>query len=722
MHPSLTRQWLTLLTALLLVAAAVMLASCAQPTPTPTPTPAPPTPTPVPTEEKPPSPAEAAVCPFLNIWAASGHADAASLSFTYWDKADPREIPADCAKCHSTLGFLDFLGVDGSEAWKVDKAAPVGTVIFCEACHNPVTARLTSVVFPSGAEVKGLGDEARCMQCHQGRASTVAVDNAIAKAGVAEDAVSADLAFINIHYYAAAATQFGTLAKGGYQYAGKSYDARFAHVEGFQTCANCHDPHSLQINVEACTLCHPGVASVEDFKKVRTEGSTKDYDGDGDVKEGIYYEIEGLQAMLFRAIQAYAKEVSKTAIAYNPAAYPYFFVDANGNGQADPDESNFGNRYNAWTPRLMKAAYNYQTSLKDPGAFVHGGKYIIQLLYDSIEDLNAALSQPVDLSKAHRVDAGHFDGSAEAWRHWDAEGEVPAACVKCHTAEGLPMFLKNGATIAVEPSSSMACTTCHDHTNWPARYEVKEVTFPSGAKVALENLDTNLCLHCHQGRESTVSVNRAIAAAGVGPDTPSDKLAFRNIHYFAAGASLFGTEVKGAYEYDGKTYAGRFMHVQGFQTCLDCHDAHGLEIEAKTCAGCHKVEKPKDIRMSPTDFDGDGNTTEGIAGEVETMQEVLYAAILKYAAEKVGTPIVYHPYAYPYFFIDTNGNGVADPEEANFGNRYNAWTPRLLKAAYNYQFASKDPGAYTHNGKYILQVLYDSIADIGGSVAGMTRP
>ena len=720
MHPSLNRQGLTLLTALLLVAAAVMLASCAQPTPTPTP--APPTPTPVPTEEKPPSPAEVAVCPFLSVWAASGHADAASESFTHWNEADPREIPVECAKCHSTPGFLDFLGADGSEAWKVDKAAPVGTVIFCEACHNPVAARLTSVVFPSGAEVKGLGDEARCMQCHQGRASTVAVDNAIAKAGVADDAVSADLAFINIHYYAAAATQFGTLAKGGYQYAGKSYDARFAHVEGFQTCADCHDPHSLQINVEACTLCHPGVASVEDFKKVRTEGSTKDYDGDGDVKEGIYYEIEGLQALLFQAIQAYAKEVSKTAIAYNPAAYPYFFVDANGNGQADPDESNFGNRYNAWTPRLLKAAYNYQTSLKDPGAFVHGGKYIIQLLYDSIEDLNTALSQPVDLSKAHRVDAGHFDGSAEAWRHWDAEGEVPAACVKCHTAEGLPMFLKNGATIAVEPSSSMACTTCHDHTNWPARYEVKEVTFPSGAKVALENLDTNLCLQCHQGRESTVSVNRAIAAAGVGPDTPSEKLAFRNIHYFAAGASLFGTEVKGAYEYEGKTYVGRFMHVQGFQTCVDCHDAHGLEIEAKTCAGCHKVEKPEDIRMAPTDFDGDGNTTEGIAGEVETMREVLYAAILKYAAEKVGTPIVYHPYIYPYFFIDTNGNGVADPEEANFGNRYNAWTPRLLKAAYNYQFASKDPGAYTHNGKYILQVLYDSIADIGGSVAGMTRP
>ena len=31
-------------------------------------------------------------------------------------------------------------------------------------------------------------------------------------------------------------------------------------------------------------------------------------------------------------------------------------------------------------------------------------------------------------------------------------------------------------------------------------------------------------------------------------------LRFLNVHYFAAGATLFGTEAKGAYEYNGKTY------------------------------------------------------------------------------------------------------------------------------------------------------------------------
>ena len=40
------------------------------------------------------------------------------------------------------------------------------------------------------------------------------------------DAVSEDLGFTNIHYFAAAATLYGTLAKGGYEYEGKTYDAK----------------------------------------------------------------------------------------------------------------------------------------------------------------------------------------------------------------------------------------------------------------------------------------------------------------------------------------------------------------------------------------------------------------------------------------------------------------------------------------------------------------
>jgi len=121
------------------------------------------------------------------------------------------------------------------------------------------------------------------------------------------------------------------------------------------------------------------------------------------------------------------------------------------------------------------------------------------------------------------------------------------------------------------------------------------------------------------------------------------------------------------------------------------------------------------------DYDGDGDATEGIAGEVETIRAALYEALKAYGV-KNGAPIVYSAPTYPYFFADTNGNGEADPDEATFANGFKAWTPRLLRAAYNYQYSVKDPGAFAHNGKYVIQVLYDSLKDIGGSVRGMTRP
>ena len=83
---------------------------------------------------------------------------------------------------------------------------------------------------------------------------------------------------------------------------------------------------------------------------------------------------------------------------------------------------------------------------------------------------------------------------------------------------------------------------------------------------------------------------------------------------------------------------------------------------------------------------------------------------------------MYDSHAYPYFFVDTNGDGEATPDEANYGNQYKAWTPTLLKAAYNYQYVQKDPGGYAHNAAYILQVLYDTIEDLGGDVSTMVRP
>ena len=714
-----------LLPVLLLAAA---LTACG---PSATGTPCPPTPEcpecpPTPTCPPPPPEAEGVEVevPFLGLWDGSGHADETAEAFTHWDADDPPEVPTDCAKCHSAPGYKDYLGIDGTEAGVVDNPAEIGTVVNCTVCHNEGTLTMTSVTFPSGIEATGLGDESTCYQCHQGRASTQDVNSAIEEAGVDADTVSEDLGFVNIHYYAAAASRLGTMVDGGYQYEGKSYDWKFAHVNEFDTCFECHDPHSLDVRAGSCSECHTDVGSVEDLRNVRLQGSTEDYDGDGDLAEGIYYEIQGLQETLLGAIETYASDVAGTAIVYDSASYPYFFVDTNENGEADEDEANFGNRYASWTPRLLKAAYNYQTSVKDPGNYSHGGDYHIQLLYDSIEDLDVGLVDGLT-----RDDAGHFDGSAEAFRHWDEDGEVPGACAKCHSATGLVTYLEEGTNVSEPISNGFQCRTCHDAVPGYSLPAVNQVAFPSGAQLSFgEEAPSNLCMECHQGRQSTDSVRDEIRALGV--DTVSEDMGFVNVHYFAAGATVFGAEARGAYQYQGQSYVGQFAHVDGYDECIECHTAHGLTVRVRGCTGCHEgvasAEDLRSIRLTGTDFDGDGDAEEGIADEISTIHDALYAAIQAYAREVAGTPIVYSSASYPYFFIDTNGNGELDPDEANFGNRYVTWTPRLLKATYNYHYVAKDPGAYSHNPMYIIQVLQDSVGDLGSwatiDLASLTRP
>jgi hypothetical protein len=679
-------------------------------------------------EEEPRDPLKDLVVPFVNEWAGSGHADVTAEAFIHWDEDDPAEISTSCAKCHSTSGYQDYLGADGSEAGVTDAAVAVGEVVSCAACHNDVTMDKSTVVMPSGIELTGLGAEARCMECHQGRESKVSVDKRIADAAVeTDDTLSASLSFRNIHYFPAAATKYGTLAKGGYEYDGNTYDGNFAHVDGYNTCTDCHNAHTLEVKVSECAACHEGVESVEDLMDVRMAGSMRDYDGDGDMEEGIYYELQGVSELLYSAIQSYSTNVLTTAIIYDSGSYPYFFADANGNDIRDEGEGG----YATWTPRLVKATYNYQTYLKDPGAFAHGGKYDIQLMYDSLMDLNAALGDSaVDMSAMSRIDAGHFAGSEEAFRHWDADGKVPGNCARCHSAGGLPTYLSEGVNVSEPIANGFECSTCHNDLVEFTLYEVASVKFPSGATIdAREYMDaedttTNLCMTCHQGRESGKSVERL--TAGIEADATSDKLRFLNVHYFAAGATRFGADANGAFQYADKEYAGFFEHTDEAAKCSDCHGAHSLQTAEASCVECHEEiedsEDIRDIRYNFGDYNGNGDDEEGVYYEIQSMTDALYAAMQEYALATVETGIVYESHSYPYFFADTNGNGEADADEAVRANGFASWTPRLLQAAYNYQYVSKDPGAFAHNGAYILQVLYDSLEDLGADVSDMERP
>jgi hypothetical protein len=318
----------------------------------------------------------------VEAWLASPHAQRDDPAFTHWD--EDGEVAVACATCHSGPGFIDFLGGDDTAAGIVDHPAPTGAPVDCAACHNAAAAALDTVTFPSGVEVSGLGSSAICAVCHQGRQSTDSVNAAIA--GGEDDTVNGDLGFLNVHYRAAAATLLGGAARGGYQYDGKVYVGQFSHVPDLNTCASCHEPHTTEVALDQCTTCHKGV---EEFRAIRINPA--DFDGDGDTTEGVHGEIMTLHAALGVAIQSYAAEVAGQPIVYDSHAYPYFFNDGDGDGAVTEGEAIYPNRYASWTPRLLKAAYNYQFVAKDPGGYTHNPKYLLQILHDSLESLGESV-------------------------------------------------------------------------------------------------------------------------------------------------------------------------------------------------------------------------------------------------------------------------------------------------------------------------------------------
>ncbi|RVT86967.1 polyheme membrane-associated cytochrome C [Rhodobacteraceae bacterium CCMM004] len=319
-------------------------------------------------------------------WLASPHADRTADAFTHWNDEEDGMVPGRCAVCHTTQGAVDYMAGPMSTPGAIDHPVPIGQNVSCAACHAKGAAELTAVLFPSGVLVDalGTGSEATCAVCHQGRAWGGTVD--AAAEGMEADTVTADLSFINVHYTPAAATIMGGTAKGGYEYEGRDYKGTFTHVKDLATCTDCHSPHTLKpVPVAACASCHK---EAEEYTDIRT--SKVDFDGDGDVTEGIADPIATLHGRLSDAIAAYATEVAGTAIVYGNA-YPYFFIDTDADGAAGEGEAIYPNRYQTWTPRLLKAAYNYQFVKKDTGAHAHNPHYALQLLHDSLADLGEAV-------------------------------------------------------------------------------------------------------------------------------------------------------------------------------------------------------------------------------------------------------------------------------------------------------------------------------------------
>ncbi|SIN76983.1 cytochrome C [Vannielia litorea] len=318
-------------------------------------------------------------------WYRSAHADQAAEAFRHWDEEE--EIAPVCAVCHAGEGFRAFHGLDGSAPGLPATPVPTGGVVDCGTCHNAGLAEIEAVAFPSGLMHPVQGVEAACLTCHQGRTagSTVAAK----VTGLEEDAPNPDLSFINPHYATAGATWLGGYGGAGFHFEGKAYSGRFFHARPVSTCNSCHEPHTLEVAFEPCLTCHQGDAP----EAIRI--SRQSYDGSGDTSKGIKADIDANAALLLDMVRDYAATVIGVPILYEGHRYPYFFADANGDGAIDEAEGK-AIAYNAWSPRMLKAAYNWKLVTSDPGNFAHNPAYALELLHDSIEALSGPLGVDMD--------------------------------------------------------------------------------------------------------------------------------------------------------------------------------------------------------------------------------------------------------------------------------------------------------------------------------------
>jgi hypothetical protein len=306
--------------------------------------------------------------------------------------------------------------------------------------------------------------------------------------------------------------------------------------------------------------------------------------------------------------------------------------------------------------------------------------------------------------------SAHANAAAEAFSHWNDDGEIRPACATCHSGEGFRDFHGLDGTPAgvvdgpINVGGVVDCGTCHN----AGLANVSEITFPSGLVHPVTGVEAS-CLTCHQGRSAGVDV--AEATANLADDEPNAELRFINPHYATAAATWLGGYGAAGYHYVGREYSGRFFHARPVASCNSCHEPHTLEVQFEPCLTCHQADDPQSIRIARQSYDGSGNTSVGIRSDIQANADRLLAMIRTYTDDVVGAPVIYDGNRYPYFFADANGDGAIDMKDGR-PVAYDAWTPRSLRTAFNWKLVTADPGNYAHNPQYSLELLYDSIADL----------
>lgn len=436
-----------------------------------------------------------------------------------------------------------------------------------------------------------------------------------------------------------------------------------------------------------------------------------------------------------------------------------------------------GHEFKANTRALVDHPERPATTFTDWAQSAHAGKLLTQKLAAASANAPAAGLTGAALTTAQKnqvdavMKAGVTEASGAAWSHynWDATFKADGtsdrgACQRCHTSTGASNFMKNPAgydfannsfthlegwkagtaklgvagtaTTSSGQNELLYCWGCHSNAGAGklyapgARVETYDVATAGDTPVTISYPDvagSNVCLTCHVGREVGDTIKNDNDADGV--------RGFVNSHYLTAGGQLFG---KSGYTFAGKDYTNPAFFA---------HDKIGTAAAPGTgsngpCVGCHMTSPNK---HKFTNVSTSGGVITGItsnacvtchtggfaltAAKLVTEEEEYQAALagLKAALASKG---IFFANSNPYFFKDTNANGVLDPSEIDRNNAFTNWAgvygvalwKDTMGAAFNANMLAHDPGGYAHNRFYAKRLIWDSIDFIDDGILNNSVP
>jgi hypothetical protein len=722
-----------------------------------------------------------------------------------------------CARCHIGDGLRDYIGADTTQddhelgytaTAGYAKAGALQTTFVslnnktnCNMCHNAKTAlgdgtttgTLSTIRFPSatlntaGITVTVDTVTAICGQCH----TTVRDDDRNVQGGIAAKLngvtdVDAQLPSSNKpsrpHYLGAATTMLGGETQVYVQYGG-TYTKRNDHG-GLAACTACHNAHTGELPPDSaaapaainpwevgakCGTCHfdeldgspvRTMAQIEDQRQFGFEG---DIDQNG-TEQGLKLEIEGLKAKLLAALKAYGTNVGGgdlCIVVSNTAPFLADTVKAQVNTTDACGAGANATDYTKFTARSLKASFNYMAIQNDPGAWAHNPRYVIEIIYDAIADLNAGLTAKgyttAVVANGLRSFNGHF-GAADAaskygaFNHWSAAGTPPnftgtnTMCGVCHSGNvgfteyiatygGTSNTVTDGSLTKAMPVTGMQCATCHALVTDPAtgfkgmRTDVTSVRFNAKYGTKVVDLTTTpkfgstkdlICATCHTGIESAATVATSIGTKVSGVDF---NIKITSPHYLAAATVWLGSDAGLLWQYPSKTYAAMDTHQS--KGCTFCHDPqksrHTFELiggsNFRTDAGCGAATCHNHRAASSGTKDSFSRNQN-----VDAMMAILLQKISDYAVSFGKPGLCFDGPRYSYWFQSTTNAGKFCDKTVDTTGYGSAFDPTMAKAAFNYFFLAKEPGAWAHNYGYTMQVLYDSIHDVDPTFSDANLP